>query len=288
MQCKNCGLIYENPRSDAAALKNYYDFILSGDHQFAQSWFIDAAPLQSSTWQRYLRVLKRYCPGGELLDVGSGAGSFLVEARRAGFSVTGQDVAPFFIDYCRKEQGLNILEGELEALELPSGSYDVITAFDVIEHHPYPGQLLKEISRLLKPNGVLMLSTHDIGNLFAKLYGKRWRHLYAIGHLTYFTRQTMKRLLETNQYRVIQKGGMHTIDTSTAAEYRRWAIQFVKLILLRGLILVTYKPATTLIPKLKTWKLKWKGITLNHTILMSRVGNQVIMEDDMVFVARPI
>ena len=211
----------------------------------------------------------------------------MVEARRAGFSVTGQDVSPFFIDYSRKEQGLDILEGELEALKLPSGSYDAITAFDVIEHHPYPGQRLKEICRLLKPNGVLMLSTHDIGNLFARLYGKRWRHLYAIGHLTYFTRQTMERLLETNQYRVIQKGGMHTIDTSTAAEYRRWAVQFVKLILLRGLILATYKPATTLFPILKNWKLKWNGTTLNHAILMIRVGRQVIMEDDMVFVARP-
>ena len=47
VQCKKCGLIYENPRSDAAELKDYYELILSGDHQFAQSWFIDAAPLQT-------------------------------------------------------------------------------------------------------------------------------------------------------------------------------------------------------------------------------------------------
>ena len=217
VRCRRCGLVYENPRSDAQARQYVYSFENEGDRRFVDDWFLDNADLNRATWQQVLKVLAKYKPAGTLLDVGCGAGTFLEEARRTGYWVKGQEVAPYFLRYCQETLGLEMYTGELEVLNLPAGSLDVVTAFDVIEHHPDPRRLLDEFRRLVKPDGVVVISTHDIGNWFARRYGVHWRYLGAIAHLTYFTRQTLSRMLDQAGFKVVYMGGGHTLDTSPVA-----------------------------------------------------------------------
>ncbi|HRQ38300.1 MAG TPA: class I SAM-dependent methyltransferase [Chloroflexota bacterium] len=286
VQCRRCGLIYTNPRPDKAALSAYYTFANEWDYQFVQDWFIENADLQRPTWQRYLRVMRQYAPSGKLLDVGCGAGTFLLEAQQAGYDVCGQEVSPYFAEYGRAAHHLHIYEGELDSLNLASNSFDITTAFDVIEHHPDPQQLLQQMYDLLKPGGIIVLSTHDIGNFYARRYGDRWRYLNPVGHLVYFTRQTLQTMLHQVGFQVLQVGGIHTIDVGQTAVARNKIVQFGRVILLRALIIGLYKPITRRIPRLTHWQIQHGNATLNHKKLLLRVGSQIVMDDDMVVLAQ--
>ena len=288
VRCRRCGLIYVNPRLDAEALYAFYEFQNEGDRAFVEDWFIESADLQRPTWNRFLDVLAREQTDGRLLDVGCGAGSFLVEAERRGYDVVGTEISPYFVQYCRERHGLDVYEGLLEDLPLQRGSFDVVTAFDVIEHHLDPTQLLQQIHDLLRPGGVVVFSTHDIGNVFARLYGDRWRHMSPVGHLTYFTRPTLRAMLRKTGFRLRREGGLHTIDATGLKTARNWAVQFLRVILLRSLILGVYQPLTRLVPALRRWRINLGNAALDHQKLMVRVGTQVIMNDDMVMIAEKI
>ncbi len=288
VRCQKCGLIYVNPRIDAAARQAYYAFDNPVDRHFIQDWFVDSAELQQATWWRFLRVISRYCLTGKLLDVGCGTGSFLAEARKSGFDVVGQDVSPHFVQLCRQQYDLTVYETDLTTLPLPQASFDCVTAFDVIEHHPDPRQMLTDIHRLLRPGGLLVISTHDIGNIFARFYGPRWRLIDPIGHLTYFTRATLRGLLERCEFQVIRQGGLHTIDSSLVREGKNWVLQSFKSLFLRALILGIYKPLAVHIPGLTRWRLRWRGSYLDHPRLLVRTGGQIVMNDDVVVLARSL
>ncbi len=286
VECTNCGLVYTNPRPDAAALDVFYEFVSDWDYQYIQDWFIANADLQRPTWNRYLDLVLAQQPTGKLLDVGCGAGTFLVEAKKAGYDVYGQDVAPYFIEYSQKEQGLPIYAGDLDDLDLPHNNFDVVTAFDVIEHHPDPSKLLKQMHDLAKPGGYILISTHDIGNFYAKLHGDKWRHLLPIGHLTYFTRDSLKAMMRKNNIEPIKEGGIHTVNNNRLIEIKNKIQQFGRVILLRSLILLTYKPLTQRFSALTNWEINLKGGVLTHKKLLTRVGTQIIMDDDMVILAK--
>jgi len=286
VQCKQCKLIYTNPRPDASALAAYYTFANDWDYQFVQDWFIENADLQRSTWQRYLRIMHHYAPPGKLLDVGCGAGTFLLEAQKAGNQVIGQEVSPYFAAYGRTQHHLDIREGEIEDISLGDHTFDFVTAFDVIEHHPYPQKLLREMHRLLKPGGVTFITTHDIGNFYARRYGAKWRYLNPIGHLTYFTRETLQEMLHNAGFRTLKVGGCHTIGETGMDESVNKVVQFGRVILLRSLVISLYKPVTQRFPRLARWQVRRKdGSVLDHKKLLVRAGNQIVMDDDMVLMA---
>jgi 2-polyprenyl-3-methyl-5-hydroxy-6-metoxy-1,4-benzoquinol methylase len=288
VRCNRCGLIYENPQPDEQSLRKFYTFETHEDRRFVDSWFIGEAEHMHTIWRRYLAAMSKYIRQGELLDVGCGAGSFLVEAQKQGFSVAGQDIADFFVQYCWRTYGIKIFACAIEELAQSRQSYfDVITAFDMIEHHPQPKQLLQTIRGMIKPGGIVAISTHNVGNIFAKRYGSKWRHFH-FAHLTYFDRRTLTNLLEQTGFQVLKFGGLHTIDSSNAKEYRNYIFQFFKVIFLRFLILKTYMPIMKQFPRLTRWQLKLGRQTLNHERLVVRVGNQVILNDDMLLIARAV
>jgi 2-polyprenyl-3-methyl-5-hydroxy-6-metoxy-1,4-benzoquinol methylase len=288
VQCRRCGLIYVNPRIDDEARAFFYSFKTPGDKLAVQARFFDNPELQRPLWLRYLRILQRERAQGKLLDIGCGPGRFLVEARRQGYEVTGQEVAGLFIDYCRKQQGIPIHGDLLENLDLQPGSFDVVTAFDVIEHHPDPRKLLGQMRSLLRDGGLAMISTHDIGNFFARRYGVRWRYLHPIPHITYFTRDTLARMLVESDFRVIRKGGIHTMDATKWAEAQNLITAILKTLLLRSIILFVYRPLTSRLPALTRWRLKLGSVALDHQKLLAQTGDQIIMDDDMVILAEAV
>ncbi|MCA9872397.1 MAG: class I SAM-dependent methyltransferase [Anaerolineales bacterium] len=288
VRCRNCGLIYVNPRIDDEAREAFYSFQTPGDDQFVQEWFLESADLHRPNWQRFIRTMQKHQPDGKLLDIGCGAGTFLVEARKMGYEVFGQEVAPYFIKYCREEQNLTIYGDFMENLQLAPESFDCVTNFDVIEHHPDPKLLVSQMYDLLRPGGLAVISTHDIGNFFARHYGVKWRYIRPIGHITYFTRDTLARLMTDCGFRVVQAGGSHTIDETRFKVFRNYIRQFMRVIVLRALILWVYKPLAERLPALRRWQFKIGGATLNHEKLLVRASNQIIMDDDMVILARKV
>jgi 2-polyprenyl-3-methyl-5-hydroxy-6-metoxy-1,4-benzoquinol methylase len=102
---------------------------------------------------------------GRLLDVGCLWGSFLGYAHERGFDVTGIEPFGKAATYVKEVLKLNASQGTLRSAALPAGSFDVVTILDVIEHMTDPVTELKEVYRVTKPGGLLIVSTPDVGSL---------------------------------------------------------------------------------------------------------------------------
>ena len=161
MRCRRCSLFSVWPRPLPGELLSLYppDYEPFG------------GPLdkERSRWRRWIRrrhyayrcrAVRHACAkGGRLLDVGCGTGGFLKElCRDSKWQAVGVDISERALETAR-QQGLTVQCGELDSLHLPAASFDVVTLWEVIEHVPNPRGMLLEIHRLLKPAGVLLMST---------------------------------------------------------------------------------------------------------------------------------
>jgi SAM-dependent methyltransferase len=88
-------------------------------------------------------------------------------------------------------------------LERPEGSYDAVTLWDVIEHLADPAAELRHLHRLMRPGGILAVSTMDVDAAAARLLGRRWPW-YMQMHLFYFSRRTLARLVEQTGFEVVE------------------------------------------------------------------------------------
>jgi SAM-dependent methyltransferase len=190
VRCAGCGLCYVRPR-----LK--WGLILGGYQEGSDETFVSQVAFREATFERCLDGIEsRARPQGRrVLDVGAAGGSFLAVARKRGYQPLGCEPSRWMCDFAREQYGLELLPGTLFDLDLPPGSIDLLTLFDVIEHTPDPTAVVRRAHDLLAPGGVLAITYPDYDSLAARIMGPRWVFLLTV-HLYYFGPRTMRRLLE--------------------------------------------------------------------------------------------
>lgn len=123
------------------------------------------ADLLNEHLARYLfakHFIARMPQPASVLDAGCGSGYGSAELAKTGASVTGADVSGDAVAYAREHfgaQGIRFVEAPCESLPFEPESFDLVTAFEVIEHLERWQELLTEANRVLKPGGVLLVST---------------------------------------------------------------------------------------------------------------------------------
>ena len=157
VQCRRCGLVYTNPRladHNATYLCGGRDETegLAGHDRAKEQVFADA--LDEITQVR--EADDKQGPG-RLLDVGCGSGHFLMLAEKRGLEVSGIEPAEASADYAEREYSLAVMHRSVLEVELPEASFDVITAWDVIEHVSDPQAVLQRCVRWLRPGGIMAL-----------------------------------------------------------------------------------------------------------------------------------
>ena len=144
-------------------------------------------------------------PPGRLLDVGCGPGLFLEEARRQGWDVRGVELARWACEEARNRLGAAVVEqgDTLQLLKLNLGTFDVVAALDVIEHVSDPRSFLIQLSAMLRPGGLLVLTLPRWDSLVARLWRKHWRLIFS-AHLFYFTSRALQRLLSQVGFKTLR------------------------------------------------------------------------------------
>jgi 2-polyprenyl-3-methyl-5-hydroxy-6-metoxy-1,4-benzoquinol methylase len=202
LQCAVCALAFWRPSPDFDA-KHLYDADYFAS-QHASHGYDDYGALEPAlrrTFARRLGALPQRA-GARLLDVGAAYGFAAAEASRAGFRVTGLELAVEAGRQAATRVPGRIVRASALALPFADASFDVITLWDVIEHLPDPQRAAAEIARCLRPGGRVALTTGDVESWAARLSGARW-HLYTLPeHLFFFSRESLRRLLGAHGLRV--------------------------------------------------------------------------------------
>jgi 2-polyprenyl-3-methyl-5-hydroxy-6-metoxy-1,4-benzoquinol methylase len=144
-----------------------------------------------------------------LLDIGCGDGSLLKVAAEDGWDISGSEVSE--VKLIANEKEVPIYTGQLDALQVPENSFDLVTSFHVIEHLIDPMALLRLASRVLKPGGIVFLETPNIGGIGALVKKGRWSMIIPPEHIVYFNPASLKFALKA--------GGFKHVDSATTSPY---------------------------------------------------------------------
>lgn len=143
---------------------------------------------------------------GKLLDIGCSSGEFMYLAQKLGYSVTGVELNPRTAAIAR-ENGLTVHVGTLDKSPFKPGEFDVVHMGDLIEHVPDPTMLIRDVAKLLKPGGDIIIVTPNMNCFWAKAtYGlyKAFRIPWAAAtpphHLFQFSDTNLTRLLTQNGF----------------------------------------------------------------------------------------
>lgn len=134
-------------------------------------------------------------PAGRVLEVGCGSGALLRRLRDLGWTVEGQDVDPNAASIADDDIVVHL--GDLNALALPSESYDAVVMNHVIEHVHAPVELLRECFRLTKPGGILVITTPNINSYGHRIFGDAWVGLDPPRHLHIFSTKSLMNLVSS-------------------------------------------------------------------------------------------
>jgi 2-polyprenyl-3-methyl-5-hydroxy-6-metoxy-1,4-benzoquinol methylase len=149
-----------------------------------------------------LGLIKKYKSGTSLLDIGCGEGFFLSNASKAGYTTKGVELSQDAAAYARREFGLDVEGKPFEEMQLPENYFDVVTMWQVLEHLPCPLTILEKVHSVLKPGGLLVLSTPDIGGIPAKILQRRWWNIRRL-HINQFTTKTLMDMLKNAGFKNI-------------------------------------------------------------------------------------
>ena len=110
---------------------------------------------------RYALALE-FVQGKSVLDIASGEGYGSAYLSKVANSVIGVDIDRECVNFSRNKYGdianLEFVVGSCDAIPLSSESLDIVTSFETLEHHDKHDEMMREIKRVLKPGGVLVIS----------------------------------------------------------------------------------------------------------------------------------
>jgi 2-polyprenyl-3-methyl-5-hydroxy-6-metoxy-1,4-benzoquinol methylase len=177
-----------------------------------QEYFVHY-PVKASSWSSHQLARQSVVPGDSVLDIGCGRGVLAAEMVERGCRVVGADVippdqvVPVLEEYIQTDL---MREGMAELLpRLGDRKFDKILLLDILEHLVDPAAILRECRRLLRPGGQLIVSVPNVANISVRLllllgrFDYMERGILDRTHLRFFTRRTIRELLETEGYSVV-------------------------------------------------------------------------------------
>ena len=190
--CASCGLIYQSPIPTRASMVAYADAEYEAG---AYREYVAARTMKIRHFEDRMGQLQGRIPRGRLLDVGCSCGYFMEVAASQGFDVRGVEFSKSAIAAASPHIRERIVHGSLEDLAAEE-RFDLISAFDLIEHVPDPAAFLAQCRARLAPNGMLVVSTPDTGHVLRPLMRSRWPMLQPMQHLHLFSARALTQTLE--------------------------------------------------------------------------------------------
>lgn len=206
--CRSCGMVYMNPRLNTQATLAFYNCPANEIYNEAKFHAVSAGTATDDkanyeNLQLITKHIENNGQGGKLngkriLEIGCAKGYFLNSAKELGAEAFGIELNQKNVEIARQAHGANIYDRDLFELNLPEKSFDVIYTRDVIEHIHEPVPFLKEISRLLKPGGMVFTETHNIDGLIHRIVRDKHACIFGFEHPVHWSPKTLSLALRNS------------------------------------------------------------------------------------------
>ncbi|WP_028830133.1 methyltransferase domain-containing protein [Proteocatella sphenisci] len=207
VSCENCGLIYANPLPSEANLNKYYSLIAKEKFGGIYGNIDDRFEFLVSMANKRLEKIERYTGGAKsILDIGTGIGVFTGTALDRGWNADGLEFTPEDCSYAKEKFNLDLKQENFYNFR-EDRKYDVVTLFEVIEHLHHPLKDLKQINKLIKDDGLLVVATPIQDTLYGKKTKENNVFWNVVTHLSYFTRDVMLKYLNDAGFEVVEISG---------------------------------------------------------------------------------
>ena len=187
--CPECNLHINSaaaPVEQQAAEQIYEDgFHTAYEHHAARK-------LESNTFR--LRLIEALHQPGTFLDIGCSVGSFLQAAAASGWDAWGVDISQYAVDACLQD-GLQAKTGDMQRLDFPDQTFDVINLRHVLEHDWDLHACLAEIRRVLKPGGLLVLEVPHVDFRRARSQPEKYAKFWPPCHCYWFSGKSVRNIL---------------------------------------------------------------------------------------------
>ena len=218
-QCRDCGSLRLTPMPAEAELASFYPRVYSfsrdlGGESPLRRFFgrvEDRCFYRPQYAMQASQVLRGIGYQGQagltMLDIGCGRGLRLSAFARCGFDVHGLDLQPEAIESLRRDLGIPGTVGSISDLDsvFEPQSFDLITAFYVLEHVPDVAVVLEHARRLLRPRGWFVGVVPVCDGIQARLFGRHWLHVTeAPRHLSLPSTRGLLRAAELTGYQQIR------------------------------------------------------------------------------------
>jgi 2-polyprenyl-3-methyl-5-hydroxy-6-metoxy-1,4-benzoquinol methylase len=197
-RCEDCGTVSADRYADPAEV--YVDGYMFGE---AGQFGLD---VRHPLFQQYLaRVATRRMAlieratglrGGTLLDVGSGTGEVLVAAGQRGWRAQGVEPERTAAQMA-SERGAQVTVAHLEESGLPENSFDVVSAFHVLEHIADTRRFLRTMGRWARPGGFVVIEVPNWASFQRRRMCEHWIGLRPLEHIVHFTPRTLPQVMDS-------------------------------------------------------------------------------------------
>ncbi len=196
--------MFTNPRPTLASIGSYYestDYISHHDTGKDMMSRIYNWVRDYTTQQKIKLLEKSIGHTGSLLDIGSGTGFFLSQAKDAGWKVTGTEPDVQARAASKDRVGEEVLESIWDPV-LGAKSYDAITMWHVLEHVHLLNETFDWVHKHLNPEGNLIIAVPNPESEDAKKFKEFWAAYDVPRHLYHFSKKSMIQLAEAHGFKV--------------------------------------------------------------------------------------
>jgi SAM-dependent methyltransferase len=194
LSCQSCGTIYTSSISGSSPARNYDGYYTSEN--------LSVPDFIHRRLDEIISGFSRYRVHNRLLEIGFGAGSLLGAAVRAGWRVEGVEVSESAVKH-GEAQGFKTFHGEFSEARFAAERFDLVIATELLEHVQYPGAMIHEIARVLRPGGLFWGTTPNPRGLSPRLLGLEWSVICPPDHLQLLSEKGVGNLLVEAGFRKV-------------------------------------------------------------------------------------
>lgn len=196
IKCSDCFFIFTNEYPPENQAANYY---ISGDyisHSDTSKGTINKIYhlVRGYMLKRKFSMLRRVSPAGKqsVLDIGCGTAYFPLYLNQKGWHCKGLEISDEARKFAYEKHGLTIDKPE-KIVDFELGSFDIVTMWHTLEHFYDPDNYMKNVHRLLRKNGLLVIALPNNSSYDAGYYSKYWAAWDVPRHLWHFDPHTIER-----------------------------------------------------------------------------------------------